>query len=255
VIDILALSADMENENFVANKIGDVNGSVALNASGSTTEVRSGKKLNMIFTPEMTAEGVSVEVTSPNFEDIAGYQFTLNIDGQELLGVESGAIEMSDENIAILDDNTLTMSWTPIDAMTVGTDVLFVLNFAGSDIEALDKLAITSDATNAEAYDVDLTVMQVIQGSDTGREFTLEQNEPNPFATQTIIEFTLPTAGSATLTVMDVTGRVITQLYDTYTKGLNSVTLHKSNLGTSGVLYYQLESGAYSATKKMIILE
>ncbi len=256
VIDILALSADMDNENFVANKIGDVNGSVVLSASGYSTEVRNGKSLNMQFTPQLTAEGVSVEVTSSNFEDISGYQFTLKTNGQELVNAWSGAIEVSDHNIAILDENTLTMSWTNVDAMTVeDDDVLFTLDFAGSDIAALEKMTITSDATNAEAYDGDLSVMEVITGSNVGAGFSLEQNEPNPFATQTVIEFTIPTTGSATLTVMDVTGRIITQIHDTYTKGMNSITLDKSYLGASGVLYYHLESGANSATKKMIILE
>jgi hypothetical protein len=255
VIDILALSADMDYENFVANKIGDVNGSVELSANGSTTEVRNGKTLNMNFTPEMIAEGISVSVTSDNFEDIAGYQFTLNTNGQELLSIESGAIQVNDSNIAVLDESTLTMSWSTIDAITVEDEVLFTLHFAGNDITALDNMTINSDATNAEAYNSELSVMDVINSGVIQSEFSLEQNEPNPFETKTVIEFTLPSEGSARLTIMDVTGRVVAQIYDTYPKGQNSVTINKSDLAVSGVLYYQLDSRGLSATKKMILLD
>ena len=40
-----------------------------------------------------------------------------------------------------------------------------------------------------------------------------------------------------------------------YTKGYNEVTIDRSQLGSTGVLYYQLETAEYSATKKMIIVE
>ena len=42
---------------------------------------------------------------------------------------------------------------------------------------------------------------------------------------------------------------------ETYNAGYNEITLRKSDLGTTGVLYYQLESGDNTATKKMVIIE
>ena len=50
-------------------------------------------------------------------------------------------------------------------------------------------------------------------------------------------------------------GRVITRRNIDGTKGYNTVNFDSNKLGTSGVLYYTLESGEYSATKKMIIIE
>jgi hypothetical protein len=40
-----------------------------------------------------------------------------------------------------------------------------------------------------------------------------------------------------------------------YDRGANVVTIDKAEVGTSGVLYYQLESGDFTATKKMIVIE
>jgi hypothetical protein len=83
----------------------------------------------------------------------------------------------------------------------------------------------------------------------------LFQNEPNPFKGQTVVSFNLVEATQATLTVFDVTGKVITNQNIAGVRGYNSVTLSANQLGTSGVLYYTLESGEFTATKKMIIIE
>ena len=54
---------------------------------------------------------------------------------------------------------------------------------------------------------------------------------------------------------MDVTGKMVKQITGTYAKGANSIVLTKAEMATSGVLYYQLERGDFSATKKMILIE
>jgi hypothetical protein len=55
--------------------------------------------------------------------------------------------------------------------------------------------------------------------------------------------------------VFDVTGKVVKQLTSEYAKGINTIVLAKNELSASGVLYYTLESGDFTATKKMIIIE
>ena len=65
----------------------------------------------------------------------------------------------------------------------------------------------------------------------------------------------MPTAGTATLTVMDVQGKVLKSIKADYAKGANQVTLKAGELDATGVLYYQLESADNVATKKMIIIE
>jgi len=254
IIDILALNADMNNENFIASKTGDVNNSVVLSATGNDAEARNGN-LSMNLTGVSTAEGVSVEVTSANFKAIAGYQFTMNTNGMELASVNAGAIDMTDDNVAVLDANTVTMSWNTATPVTVADEVLFTLNFVGNDVATVADMDITSEVTVAEAYDADLSVLNIVLGTEASAEFALEQNEPNPFSTQTTVEFSLPTAGTATLSVMDVTGKLVKQITGTYAKGANSIVLTKAELAASGVLYYQLESGDFSATRKMIIIE
>ncbi|MEL6988963.1 MAG: T9SS type A sorting domain-containing protein, partial [Bacteroidota bacterium] len=62
-------------------------------------------------------------------------------------------------------------------------------------------------------------------------------------------------SASATLTVYDVTGKVLRIVEGDYAKGYNEVTLKRNEISATGVLYYQLDTEDYSATKKMIIIE
>ena len=83
----------------------------------------------------------------------------------------------------------------------------------------------------------------------------LYQNEPNPFKGQTTVSFMMPEAGAATLTVYDMTGKQVVVRNISAVKGLNSEVFTKDQIGVSGVMYYTLESGDFTATKKMIIVE
>jgi hypothetical protein len=55
------------------------------------------------------------------------------------------------------------------------------------------------------------------------------------------------------LTIYDINGKVL-QLFDIEgVMGDNQVLINASQLGISGVLYYQLDCDTYSSTKKMIV--
>jgi len=50
-----------------------------------------------------------------------------------------------------------------------------------------------------------------------------------------------------------VTGKVLYTTNGSYAKGLNTVEVR--GLDATGVMYYQVNAGEYSATKKMIVIE
>jgi hypothetical protein len=117
-------------------------------------------------------------------------------------------------------------------------------------------LTLSSDITKGEYYTGDMNVGKVslrIDKAEAGIE--LFQNEPNPFKGTTTVSFEMPEAATATLSVYDVTGKVVTVRNIDAIKGLNSEVFAKDQLGVSDVLYYTLVSGDFTATKKMIIVE
>ncbi|HAP35953.1 MAG TPA: peptidase S8, partial [Bacteroidetes bacterium] len=79
------------------------------------------------------------------------------------------------------------------------------------------------------------------------------QNYPNPFNPTTKISFSLKHSGLSTLKVYDLLGREIASLVNEYlTAGNYTIEWSGSNL-SSGVYFYQIRSGDFVATKKMIL--
>ncbi|MBL0061151.1 MAG: T9SS type A sorting domain-containing protein [bacterium] len=86
-------------------------------------------------------------------------------------------------------------------------------------------------------------------------EFALEQNYPNPFNPTTTISFTLNQANLTSLNVFDVLGRTVaTMNMGRMEAGRHTISFDGSNM-SSGVYFYQLESGAVNATRKMLLLK
>ncbi|HEY3251766.1 MAG TPA: T9SS type A sorting domain-containing protein [Ignavibacteria bacterium] len=94
-----------------------------------------------------------------------------------------------------------------------------------------------------------------IQTIEVPFTYRLSQNYPNPFNPQTTIKYGLPKPGMTRLVVYDILGRVVTTLVNEYkTAGLYDVNFDGSNLA-SGIYFYNLESGDYKETKKMLLIK
>jgi hypothetical protein len=102
---------------------------------------------------------------------------------------------------------------------------------------------------NLDIVEIDL------RNGEESSEFALYQNEPNPFTDYTTIGFRLPEAGQATITLYDVTGKILNVMQGNYDKGYNTVKLTKEDLSVSGMIYYKLQSGQHSAVKHLIVVQ
>ena len=85
--------------------------------------------------------------------------------------------------------------------------------------------------------------------------FSLGQNYPNPFNPVTTINYSIPQKGMVTVKVFDVTGKLVkTLVNETIEAGSNSVVFDASSLA-SGVYFYNIVSGGFTDTKKMILVK
>jgi len=86
-------------------------------------------------------------------------------------------------------------------------------------------------------------------------EFNLAQNYPNPCNASTIIQFNLPNQQKASLSVFDLSGRLVAEPVDGYlAAGWHAIALDVSQLA-SGIYLYQLTTPQISQTRKMEILK
>jgi hypothetical protein len=86
-------------------------------------------------------------------------------------------------------------------------------------------------------------------------EYALEQNYPNPFNPTTTFRYSTPTQSKVVIKVFDILGNEIATLMDEEKSvGTYELTWNASNL-SSGIYFYQLNSGNFIETKKMILLK
>lgn len=111
----------------------------------------------------------------------------------------------------------------------------------------------------AEAVDLSLFVKEKNTGVKEKygfipKPFSLMQNYPNPFNPNTIIKYSIPENSFATIKVFDSLGQeAATLLNEEKQKGEYEVEFDGSDF-SSGIYFYRLQSGNYSATKKMILM-
>ncbi|MEM8526226.1 MAG: T9SS type A sorting domain-containing protein [Bacteroidota bacterium] len=236
------------NANFVAIKVGDVN----LNASPNATLGAEGRNVAGTFAinaddAQLTAgEEMEVEFTA-NLDEIAGYQFTMNLAGLEVVKVLEG--EATDANFGIF-DNAITASWNDEAASNVAFTLLVR---ATENVTLSDAMTLTSGITASEAYN-NAGEAQALALNFNKAGYALGQNNPNPFKGETNILVTLPSAQKASIRVHDVTGKVLKVITQDFDKGTTAIKLNSKNL-QAGVLYYTLEADNFTVTKKMVILD
>jgi flagellar hook assembly protein FlgD len=90
--------------------------------------------------------------------------------------------------------------------------------------------------------------------------FRLSQNVPNPFNPKTVVAYEVPQTAAVEIRVYDVTGRAVRTLVDgTVEPGRYAVTWDGRNdageaVG-SGVYFCVMDTPAYHATNKMMLLK
>lgn len=264
VYNVENISADMM-VNFMAVKIGDVNGNVVANANNESTESRTSAKLTLAADNQSFVAGQTIEVPvfAAQNSEVTGFQFTINFDSElfSLEAINSALAGITDNNFGFtkLANGMITVSYNQENPIDVAAgDNVFTLTLKAKDKGTISNaLWIDSSITKAEAYAQDFSLMNVdfTINNRSADNAVLYQNTPNPFRLVTLIGFDLPETADATLTIFDVTGKTLKVINNTFSKGYNSVEINKNELGSAGVIYYTLEAGSFKATKKMVVIE
>ncbi|RMF02290.1 MAG: T9SS C-terminal target domain-containing protein, partial [Bacteroidetes bacterium] len=262
------LDGVITDADFVAIKVGDVNGSARANSLED-----DGRSLNGTFHLEMDEQELvagnmyTVPVYASELAKVEGFQGTLELTGVELVDVVYGLANVQHFGLQYAERGVITMSYDR-PAGLAGEDLVsselnplvqLVLR-ATTDQSLSEALVIGSRYTVAEAYSLGgehrSLALKVRQKTAIVEQFELYQNTPNPVTTATLVSFTLPEAGEATLTISDMTGRTILLHQAEYGAGFQTINITKAQLqGVAGVLNYTLTAGEHTTTKQMVVVK
>jgi hypothetical protein len=87
--------------------------------------------------------------------------------------------------------------------------------------------------------------------SNTVDGYSMEQNKPNPFTNQTVINYTLPSNAKATISVVDLSGKFIREYSLSSKKG--QLTINSNEIGKGIFVYALISDNEVIMSKKMII--
>jgi hypothetical protein len=262
---------DDEVADFVGVKVGDVNASASPNDLIGSSDDRNAES-ELIFTLKdqslKAGETYQFDFEAADFDLVQGFQFTLNFNAEaiEFNEVEAGElnnISVANFGLHKLNEGIITASWNANNTAQSleNGKTLFSFSFTAMEDGQLSNLiSLNSRFTKAEAYDqnglLDLSLQFIDEsGLVAAERFELFQNQPNPFKDETVIGFYLPESGKATFKIFDISGREIKTVEGDYSKGYNEISINRSELQSSGVLYYQLESAEHIASKKMVLID
>jgi len=109
------------------------------------------------------------------------------------------------------------------------------------------------------AAEAELSIVTGIEDENfVADRFELNQNYPNPFNPSTVINYTLGKDSEVSLKIFNALGQEVATLVNSF----QTAGVHKVNFGSesirrlsSGIYFYTLRAGDFSATRKMMLLK
>ena len=121
------------------------------------------------------------------------------------------------------------------------------------DTLVVPALAYLDDAPDLGASETSIATL-ANYGLQHSFGYRLEQNYPNPFNAATNFRFSIPIANRVVIEVYNLIGQKVMTLLDAYLPaGLHQVRVETNDLAT-GVYLYQIKTGSFVQSKKMILL-
>ena len=210
----------------------------------------------------------------------AGPDLDISQEGQHLiinLPQEAGTVQavlsypLDSKTVSKSDDiatvNIIQLSYRPEDAGQLLIEKAFMKDDMDKqvvfEIASLDRedAVVTLDYI---AYDRDNNILASgaasIAVTAVPVEYTLHQNYPNPFNPVTTILYDLPENGFTEVVIYDIMGReVITLIRNEKTAGYHSIVWDRRNshgrIVGAGMYFYQVRSGSFIKTRKMLLLK
>ena len=236
---------------FVAVKVGDVNGSAIPN-----TAMVEGRSFAGTAQFNVTSERLDDELLAVHFEPnqlLEGYQFTLMYDQAHLKlnSMLEGVVKPN--QMAHFDDKTITVSWNGESIQERAFSLIFEVK---EEMELAKAIQLKATRTSSEAYNSigNLLNLELRYEDQLAGAYKLHQNTPNPFKEATTIVFELPNSMEAALSVHDMRGQLVYQTKQYFKSGKHNLTIDQKQL-PAGVLYYTLSTDEFTATKRMILMK
>lgn len=259
---------------------------VNIKSNASTGESNVATVTNCLFwnTDQLKFYSHTVRDTirwDPDFVDTSNYDFTLGSnsiayhiagDGSKAIGdlrwataAPIGKPPLNKLSIVVNGQGTVEVTPQPliINFYQPGTvvnllakpDPLYQFDSWSGDLIGTDSAAVvTMDSDKQIVANFTLKATNIV-AEPLPKDYQLRQNHPNPFNATTVIPFSLKKTGHTRLSIYDLMGKEVLRLVDQpLAAGNYQYTLAMDELPT-GVYFYKLTAGDFTAVRKLILMK
>lgn len=248
------------NVDFDAVKVGDLNSSAQLNATGGIILPRTANACELQYNVTQTEYDIyKVDLSLSNARLYQAIQFSFDWDksSYELVDMQiSSALTEDDIRISTLPAVSSSIAFfnlTPLENNTETLVTIWVrkINPAGGRfmLYQIDK------PTTPVAYEFDAEdpiKVSLTQGKVANSNII---NHPNPFKDKTYILYTSEVEEPAQLRVFNMDGKQVYARDVSLQQGTNEFIITRSELKGAGIYLYEISSGYQYSTNRMIIVE
>jgi hypothetical protein len=208
------------------------------------------------YLPQGAEYTFSLKINNPT--NILAYRVVLDVDESnfDIVSVEPGA--MYEDNMPAFFFRNDKSTDIEIDGAVFGTqfrgDELAVVTVRARNAGEFELKESELIAQGAGNTSIDVSFSGVAKEGLVPLSYSLHQNYPNPFNPTTTISFDLPVASQYDLTIYNVTGQAI-KTYSSYADPGTVVIEWNAEDVASGVYFYRIVAGDFTAAKKMMLLK
>jgi len=258
--EIDSLMTNEMNENFIAIKVGDVNGSATTNLTSSSVDRREvlGLLSDDVILPANKEIKIPIYINQNVELNALSFTIESKVKGVEILDVESQYLQLDNNSMHLAENGTaLSMVWFDTQNAVIknGQTLIELVVRTTDEISLKDAIQMNSSLANMEAVinqDISSELNYRIQ--DQRIEFAVSQNIPNPFKEFTVSNVSLPKEGTIKYKVFDLMGRMVfeNEIQGSRTIEINIQANDLSN--KAGVYTLEVEFEGQYIKRKMILM-
>jgi hypothetical protein len=180
-----------------------------------------------------------------------------------VMGPYTGSVQFTHNINPAPSSGTITVNFSPNPLTSFPSSVNIGVNVSATVPFGNYNINVTGTDNTYTPPRVHTRTLQLIVDNTVGivnnggipDKFELTQNYPNPFNPSTSISYALPEKSLVTIKVFDALGREVATLINGIKEAGNyNAEFNASNL-SSGIYYYTIKAGEFSATKRMVLMK
>ncbi len=269
-IELTNINSNIADQDFIAIKVGDVNGTALPNFTGGGTSgvTRSSEgNFELFLQKEKTGKNeFYIEFMAKDFKQMSAFQFDLLFekDKMQLTEVKENQLKIKHGN-RLLHEGVLTLVWfgSTSEGKTLNDNSsLFRIYFTGKieDISLVDDIQLVERITPSVAYshlgipqNLTFSILEKTELENLNQSILVFQNQPNPFSKNTRISFEMMIEENVQVEVVDQNGKVFFELEEIFSKGIHHLDFDGNDFSNAGVYYYTFTTSTDRIIKKMIV--